>query len=200
MTLGEGRERWRERYTAGDRDGPPSRWVMDAAQDIPPGATIVELAGGNGRHARALAALGRRTVLLDFVEPPLRSARRRAPGLDAVLADVWELPFADHSLHAILVVNFLERGLFPQLRRLLVPGGLLIYETFTWEQPTLREGAQKGPTSPDHLLAPDELPRLCAPLVPLRSREGVVEDAAGRRACASILAVNASPTIATRGA
>lgn len=190
MTEGEGRDRWTERYRqAGDSDKAASTWLVDAALSLPPDATIVDLAGGLGRHARPLARQGRHVVLVDFVESAVRAARTGVSGVDPVVADLWHLPFAPGTLDAILVANFLERSLFPHFVRLLKPGGHLIYETYTLANVALvAAGEARAPRSPNYMLAPGELISLVAPLHVLASREGVVEDHAGRRACASVLA------------
>jgi SAM-dependent methyltransferase len=190
MTQGEGRDRWTARYaeTAG-QDKAASAWLLAAALKLPPDATIVDLAGGRGRHARPLARQGRHVVLVDFVESALRQTSVTVPGISAVAADLWCLPFADESLDAILIANFLERDLFPVYRRLLKPGGYLLYETYTLDNAALvAEGRARAPRSPQYMLAPGELPVLVAPLEVLSFREGFVEDDAGCRACASILA------------
>ena len=190
MTEAEGRDRWTLRYgDAQGEDKAASTWLLDAASTLPPDATIVDLAGGLGRHARPLARQGRRVVLVDFVEQALRSAAVSASGMSVVAADLWDLPFADGSLDAIMIANFLERDLFPVYRRLLKPGGHLLYETYTRDHAALvADGRARAPRSPQYMLAAGELPTLVAPFEVLLFREGFVEDAAGYRACASILA------------
>ena len=54
-----------------------------------------------------------------------------------------------------------------EIVRLLAPGGLLLYETFTLEQQAL----PYGPSNPEYLLAPGELPRLFADLDIVRHEE-----------------------------
>ncbi len=190
MTQGEGRDSWTDRYREADgQDKAASAWLVDAASRLPPDATIVDLAGGLGRHARPLARQGRQIVLVDFVESALHMGRVNAPGISPVAADVWQLPFADLSLDAILVANFLERDLFPVFRRLLKPGGHLLYETYTRDNAALvAAGTSRAPRCPQYMLAAGELLALVAPLEVLSAREGIVEDDAGRRACASVLA------------
>lgn len=70
----------------------------------------------------------------------------------------------------IVVVHYLHRPLFPALIRALAPGALLIYETFTVDQPRLGK-----PTNPDFLLQHGELRERLAPLTILRERDGVFE-------------------------
>jgi SAM-dependent methyltransferase len=61
-------------------------------------------------------------------------------------------PYADLRFDAIVVTNYLHRPLLPLLARSLLPGGLLIYETFA------RGNESYGkPSNPAFLLAPGEL-------------------------------------------
>ena len=53
----------------------------------------------------------------------------------------------------VLGTRYLQRDLWPALRRAVKPGGFLVYETYTVDQ--LARGC--GPRSADHLLHPTEL-------------------------------------------
>jgi hypothetical protein len=68
-----------------------------------------------------------------------------------------------------LVFRYLHRPLIPAIARVLAPGGLLIYETFTTEQRSLGT----GPRNPDYLLEPGELPDLFSELELLDHWEGL---------------------------
>ena len=183
------RQRWAERYATDLRlSRAPSAWVVDHCLALPPDAVVVDLAAGSGRHARALAERGRRVVAVDFVERAVRAACA-TPGVWGVVADAAGLPFADGSLDAILVVNFLDRALVPTFARLLRPRGVLVAETYTLGHRALVDaGRSRAPTNPAYMLAPGELPRLVAPLEVVAAREGLVRDAAGERYVASVVA------------
>ena len=147
---------------------------------------ILELAAGHGRHAVPLAEAGRVVIAVDIVEIAVAAARRHTLGtLTAVVADVGALPVRERSVDAVLCVNYLDRTLFPQLGRLLHPGGRLIIETFTVAQRTLG----RGPRNRDYMLEPGELPRLVGPLEVIESAEGLVRDDAGERYVAGLVAV-----------
>jgi len=124
---------------------------------------ILDLACGRGRNAVALAARGIDCVGVDRNEAFLReaeSAAREHPGrLETLLFDLesgLELPFKKGSCGGILVFRFLFRPLAEMIQRALAPGGVLLYETFTQDQPALGW----GPKQPAFLLAPGELPGL----------------------------------------
>jgi len=183
------RDRWEARYAEAGGERPASPWILAAAQRVPQGVTIVDLAGGLGRHAVPLARAGRVIVLVDFVERAVRRATTIEPRVTGVVADLRVVPFARASLGAILVTNFLERDLVPVLTSLLAPGGYLIYETYTRDHLALvASGVARAPRSAQYTLEPGELRDLLAPLEILEYEEGVRDDVAGIRACASALA------------
>lgn len=180
------RERWTARYAAGSGErAEPSAWVMQAMQHLPPGALVLDLAAGAGRHARAIAGTGRPVIALDLVESAVQRAVRH-PLVTGIVADTAALPLSPGTLPAILCVNFLDRALFPRLIALLALRGILVYETYTAEHLTL--AAAHGPRHPDHTLRPGELKTLVAPLAILEYHEGLRRDAAGERHVASVVA------------
>ena len=78
----------------------------------------------------------------------------------------------DDGYDVVLGTRYLHRPLFPQLLLSLVPGGILLYETFLE-----RQAVHGRPTNPDYLLEPGELAELVAPLKVLRQFEGEVDGA-----------------------
>ena len=88
-------------------------------------------------------------LALSIVVPTHNSALTLAEVLTAILAT--DLPRECFEL--VIVSRYLQRDLFPALGRSLVPGGVILYETFTEAQ----RAFGSGPTSPDHLLAAGEL-------------------------------------------
>ena len=78
-------------------------------------------------------------------------------------------PLHEKHFAAVMVFRYLHRPLFEQIKAAIVPGGMIIYETFTEQQ------AQFGrPKNPDFLLKPTELEGLFADWRILHSFEGVV--------------------------
>jgi 2-polyprenyl-3-methyl-5-hydroxy-6-metoxy-1,4-benzoquinol methylase len=168
----------------------PSTWFLWHAHVIRPGARVLDLACGQGRHSLAAAALGAEVVGVDGDAAKLAAARERAEA--ANLTVDWrevdlEGPWPDFgSFDAVLVFNYLDRASMPRLLGLVAPGGRLVMETFLEAQ---RE-AGWGPTSERHLLRPGELAHLVVPLTVVHVRE-VFEtvDAERWRAVASVIAV-----------
>ncbi len=140
---------------------PPSRFVLEWAQTlterVSPPRRALDAAMGNGRHAVSLARLGYQVfgvdIRLDVVRAAVGRARHDGLILRGWCGDLQEHPVAPERFDLIVVTRYLQRNLWGALARGLTPGGAILYETFTTAQ--RRHG--KGPTSPDHLLAPGEL-------------------------------------------
>ena len=107
------------------------RWRrMTAEAVVRPGDAVLDACCGTGDLAIAAARAGGRVTGLDFSEPMLERARRKAPEVEWIRGDLLELPFADASFDAATVgfgvrnVDDLQRAL-SELRRVLGPGGRL---------------------------------------------------------------------------
>jgi SAM-dependent methyltransferase len=126
----------------------PSEWVVRWAPLIAPGR-VLDVACGEGRHARFLAARGLEVVAVD------RAAPQAIEGVRFVQADLesgnpW--PFAGERFQGIVVTNYLHRPLFGALAGSLAPGGVLIYETFMAGNERFGK-----PSNAEFLLRPGEL-------------------------------------------
>jgi SAM-dependent methyltransferase len=131
----------------------PSPWIARFAPLALPGARVLDLACGHGRHARHFAARGHRVVAVDRDVAAI-AALADDPRIDARALDLeaggW--PLAGERFDVIVVANYLHRPLFPHLRAALADDGLLLYETFA-----LGNEAYGRPANPDFLLARGEL-------------------------------------------
>ncbi len=131
----------------------PSAWVRRFAPLIPAGGAVLDLACGEGRHARYLAGMGFRVEAVDRDGTAL-AVLAAVEGVTTRCADLeaapW--PYAAESFDGIVVTNYLHRPLVPALLGALRAGGVLIYETFAL-------GNEKfgRPANPDFLLRPGEL-------------------------------------------
>jgi ubiquinone/menaquinone biosynthesis C-methylase UbiE len=91
-----------------------------------PGRRLLDVGGGTGNYARALAAEGWEPVVLD--RSPAMLARAAAKGLPTVEGDAQDLPFADASFDAAMLVAMLHHVEDPEravgeTRRVVRPGG-----------------------------------------------------------------------------
>ena len=163
---------------------PPSafiaRWVSRPHAQFPLGARALDVAAGRGRHSLLMAAAGFHTIGIDIQYDVVLGVKQaaRAAGLDVALvcADLTALPLPRDHFHLIVVTRYLDRALFPALRDALVPGGVLLYETFTERQ----RAHGWGPTSSAHLLQPGELRMLTRGMDVLFDEEVYLPEAVAR--------------------
>src|SRR4051812_27605348 len=110
-----------------------------ALAGIEPGADVIDVPCGYGRHTVALARAGYRVVGVDRSETLLDEARRRAGGErwpKLTRADYRELPFADASFDAAVnlftSLGYLgdeaDTRVLAEIRRVLRPGARLVVE------------------------------------------------------------------------
>lgn len=134
-----------------------SPWVSRFASLIPQGRTL-DLACGSGRHSRLLSALGHSVLAIDRDAVALESLV--GPGIETRQFDLEQAgadqtsnwPLLPSCFSGVVVTNYLHRPLMDALLGSVVPGGVLIYETFA------QGNGQFGkPSNPDFLLAPGEL-------------------------------------------
>ena len=184
------REKWERRWAErGEAPHEASGWVASRAV-AHAGGCNVDLAGGDGRHARALAAAGHPALVVDFALPAVRRAVRE-PGVTGIVADARRLPFREGTLDLVLIVNFLERSLFSHVTRLLRPEGVVIVETYTTRHAGLvSSGSARGPASRAYMLEPGELPSLVPGLAIVEHWEGRVEEHGAVREIARLVARN----------
>ena len=158
---------------------PPSDFFSDQLGRIRAASqlgVVVDLACGRGRHTLAAAAAGIRVVGIDrnraYLAELREAAAQRESAVETLRADIedpTEIPLRSRCCGAVLVFRYLHRPLIPAIARVLAPGGLLIYETFTVHQRTLGT----GPRNLDYLLEPGELPELVSELEVLDYWEGL---------------------------
>jgi SAM-dependent methyltransferase len=148
-----------------------SAWVARWAHLVPPGATVLDVACGHGRHSRFFAKRGCKVTAVDRDAQAIESLRGIAD--EAIEADIengpW--PFTGRHFDAVVVTNYLWRPLLPAIVASLAPEGVLIYETFA------QGNEQFGkPSRPDFLLRPGELLDACAGLGVVAYEQGRLEN------------------------
>ncbi|RRD57039.1 class I SAM-dependent methyltransferase [Comamonadaceae bacterium OH2545_COT-014] len=138
----------------------PSPWIERFAPLIAPGAPVLDVACGHGRHLRWLARRGHPVTGVDRDPAAVAAVAEAAAACDggkrveAVQADIengpWPLP--GRRFGAVVVTNYLWRPLLPVLFDSVADGGVLLYETFAQGHETIGR-----PANPDFLLRPGEL-------------------------------------------
>ncbi|WP_169169310.1 bifunctional 2-polyprenyl-6-hydroxyphenol methylase/3-demethylubiquinol 3-O-methyltransferase UbiG [Acidovorax sp. SRB_24] len=147
----------------------PSDWVRRWSHLVPPGAPVLDVACGLGRHLRWFALRGHPVTGVD--RAPQAAEAAAAVG-EAVCADIengpW--PFAGRQFGAVVVTNYLWRPLWPTLVASVAPGGVLLCETFASGNETVGR-----PSRPDFLLQPGELLATCAGLRVVAYEDGYLD-------------------------
>lgn len=147
-----------------------SPWVARWSHLAPPGASVLDIACGGGRHLEWFA---RRGHAVTGIDRDTEAARQRVLGAELITADIeagpWPLAPASASASndedvpttrrfgLVVVTNYLWRPLMPLILDSVASGGVLIYETFAIGNETVGR-----PRRPEFLLQPGELLRACA--------------------------------------
>lgn len=120
---------------------------------------ILDLACGNGHNGIFLARRNLPVICCDISDEALARAKKLAAE-NRVRVKFWQVdlevgeinPFLEASFGGILVFRYLHRPLIPCVKKSLKEGGILIYETFTSDQPKFGR-----PHNPNFLLKKGEL-------------------------------------------
>jgi tellurite methyltransferase len=120
---------------------------------------VLDLACGDGHNGLSAAEKGWTVILADLSESALRKAELAAKRLQGEVT-IWHVdletgndnPLRPEGYGVVLVFRYLHRPLMPCIKKALVRGGVLFYETFTAEQSRFGK-----PKNPDHLLNSGEL-------------------------------------------
>jgi ubiquinone/menaquinone biosynthesis C-methylase UbiE len=109
---------------------------LSSALSGAPGKRLVDIGGGTGNYAAALALDGWQPLVVD--RSPEMLERARDKGLETIEADAQRLPLEDESVDAAILVSMLHHVQSPALalaeaRRILRPGGRIAVMAFTRE-------------------------------------------------------------------
>ncbi len=165
---------WDAKYRAAAVEPPaePAEFVRELLPLLPLGPAL-DLACGSGRHTLLLAsrqqpvtAVDSSAVALEMlvqraqgshyavsrIERTARAALRRH-GIQIWHANLEEVSLPSQAFSLVVCVNYLQRSLFAQIERALVPGGVLLFETCTVAQLEFAG----GPRNRNYLLESGEL-------------------------------------------
>ena len=152
----------------------PSDWIVRWSHLLEPGASVLDVACGSGRHLQWFAGRGHRVTGIDQATD---RAHQGVPEAELVCADIengtWPLHANGHirNFGAVVVTNYLWRPLLETVVASVAPGGVLLYETFA-----TGNAAVGRPSRPDFLLQPGELLHACADLHVVAYENGYLED------------------------
>ena len=134
----------------------PSDWVVRFAAAVPPGAPVLDLACGTGRHSRFFLERGHPVTRIDRYSAGVsdRLGREDFTLVEADLESGGDWPLGTKEFGAVVVTNYLFRPILPHIVCAVAEGGVLMYETFA--EGNARFGR---PRNPDFLLRSGELLR-----------------------------------------
>ncbi|MBM84389.1 MAG: hypothetical protein CMJ78_27865 [Planctomycetaceae bacterium] len=143
----------------------PNPWLIESVSDLAAGRCL-DLACGLGHDAIWLAQQGWSVDAVDISPKGLRLASKFADQhnvrVNWIAADLDEFAVSENQYQLVTVFRFLDRTHLPSLvERALAPGGLLIYETFSFRQLDRDDSHIKNPA---FVLQPEEFKSLYANL------------------------------------
>jgi len=177
----EDKIRWNEKYAAQPVSLKPSPLLLEHLEEIG-GKEILDIAAGMGRHAGYLANMGFFVDAMEFSDIAL-SRLSSIPGVRAIERDLDTVKEFPKEYDAILCFNYLNRRLFPLMQRHLLPGGMLLFETFVED-----EKNESVPQKPEYLLKKNELLEAFKDLYIIDYREKFIYRQDGKRALLASLA------------
>jgi len=165
---------WNAKYLAAAEEpsAEPAEFVRELLPLLPLGPAL-DLACGAGRHTLLLAARQQAVTAVDSSDVALEMLEKRARASHYVVSRIERAAQVGHRQHGIQIwhanleevnlprqafslvvcVHYLQRSLFAQIERALVPGGVLLFETYTVAQLEFAG----GPRNPNYLLESGEL-------------------------------------------
>jgi 2-polyprenyl-3-methyl-5-hydroxy-6-metoxy-1,4-benzoquinol methylase len=147
---------WDEKYAGEDSlSNTPSLFLAQQISRLS-GGKALDLAMGSGRNSIFLAMNGYEVDAIDYSSVAVQKlqsyVKDQSLSIAVKKADLTTYQIPDATYDLIINFNYLERSLIPQIKKGLSQGGMLLFETYTIEQP--RYGR---PRNPDYLLKPNEL-------------------------------------------
>lgn len=121
----------------------------------------LDLASGPGHNSLHLAKLGYQVDAVDI--SPVALAKLEHPRITPLVRDLDHWRPESQTYHLIIDTFFLDRTLFPALAEALVPGGLLLLQTWNADSTAMR--------NPNFKLSKGELPEAFPNLTVLKHDE-----------------------------
>ena len=180
---------WDKRYQAGEHvNDEPHPLITRFAAQLQPGRAL-DVACGPGRHAIWLAQRGWQVVAVDSSHTAIEMVHKRCSekgvSVEAVTADLerHEFVIESEAYDLIVVCNYLQRDLFPAIRRGTRIGGVVIAViALVDEDPKVK------PMNPAYLLNAGELQAAFEGWDLIHGFEGKPPESPARRATAEIVA------------
>lgn len=131
------KEKWDSKYQVDEyiTGKKPCDWLKNSAGFLTGNGKALDIAMGEGRNTVFVASLGYDVLGVDISEAGIRKAqalaKKKKVRIKTLLVDLDDYDLPEKTYDLILCFNFLDRRMFPAIRRALKPRGLIFYETFT---------------------------------------------------------------------
>ncbi len=123
------RIKWNKRYLKKD----PGQLVPGIVRDYIDRASVgraLDIACGNGAVSLFLAERGYTVDAVDISDVALAAFAAQHPAIQGICADLDTFDLSVGRYCLITNLRYLNRQLFPQIIKALLPGGMLMFETF----------------------------------------------------------------------
>jgi len=164
---------------------------LDDIKNVMSNEPVLDLASGSGRNGLYLINKNIPVMFSDIRNEALAETKEHITSDKTHLATFWQVDFEQgideldgKQFSGVLIFRYLHRPLFKSIKQAILPGGFLIYETFTSEQ------AEFGrPKNPDFLLTKGELLTQFKGWKILHHFEGIIDNNGSKQAIAQIVAI-----------
>ncbi len=129
------KDRWNEKY-ATDRYifGKEPIPFLKQHVDLLPKGKVLDIAMGEGRNGVFLATQGFQVTGIDISQAGLQKARTLAAAhnvsIETRMVDLEGMTLEQNVYDVIVMSYYMQRGLFPQIKAALKPGGMAVVETY----------------------------------------------------------------------
>ncbi|MEC7785869.1 MAG: methyltransferase domain-containing protein [Nitrospinota bacterium] len=131
------KEKWNAKYAHDEfiTGKEPSDWLESNANLLNGKGRALDIAAGEGRNSVFIASLGYEVICMDISDIALAKAKTLAKennvNITILSTDLDNSLLPENEYDLVICFNFLERKLFPEIKKTLKPNGILVYETFT---------------------------------------------------------------------
>ena len=143
---------WDEKYRRGYGEGlAPAPFVLEQLGWLPNEVSLLDVAGGRGRHALWAAARGIDVTLVDASQVALDLVHAANPRVHTLRRDLEVDGLPPGTWDVVLIHHFLDRSLLASVRAALKVGGICVFA-----QPTTTNLERNERPSRRFLLEPGE--------------------------------------------
>jgi len=133
------KERWDEKHQQNTMPHEPIAFIKKYAS-LAVGTHALDIACGNGRHSKHLVTLGFEVDALDISSVAIAQLQN-IPHITAIEVDFDTYTLKKNAYDVIVCTYFLERKIFPQMIKALKTNGILLMETFVYDESNGRKAS-----------------------------------------------------------